>query len=72
MIRNATHNFETCLFKGLEDDSSLEEDSTLKDKNLAWSENYSSQGSTSDLSTTSSELQVNLRGEKKNLIAFNT
>ncbi|XP_048517896.1 liprin-beta-2 isoform X3 [Dendroctonus ponderosae] len=44
-------------FRGCdEDDSSIEDDSTLKDRNQAWSGSVSNQdGSTSDLSTTSSE-----------------
>ncbi|CAH1103888.1 unnamed protein product [Psylliodes chrysocephalus] len=49
---------------GQEDDSSIEDDSTLKgQQNQAWSEVYSNQGSTSDLSTTSSERQTNLRAD---------
>ncbi|XP_072398611.1 liprin-beta-2 isoform X2 [Diabrotica undecimpunctata] len=48
--------------QGQEDDSSVEDDSTLKgQKNQVWSEAYSSQGSTSDLSSSSSEHQTNLR-----------
>lgn len=46
-----------------EDDSSLEDESTLKVQNQAWSETYSNQDSTSDLSTTSSERPLDLRGE---------
>lgn len=46
----------------MDDDSSLEEECTLRDNNRVWSENYSNQGSTSDISTTSSELQLNLKG----------
>ncbi|XP_074037657.1 liprin-beta 1 isoform X2 [Leptinotarsa decemlineata] len=49
-------------YQGADDDSSLEDDSTLKGKqNQAWSETYSNQGSTSDLSTTSSEQQFSLK-----------
>ncbi|XP_056632036.1 uncharacterized protein LOC130442070 isoform X2 [Diorhabda sublineata] len=48
--------------QGQEDDSSLEDDSTIKDQqHQAWSEIYSSQSSTSDLSTSSSEHQSNSR-----------
>ncbi|KAG5883909.1 hypothetical protein JTB14_032133 [Gonioctena quinquepunctata] len=49
-------------YQGPDDDSSLEDDSTLKgQQNQAWSETFSNQGSTSDLSTTSSEQQFNLK-----------
>ncbi|XP_076273485.1 liprin-beta-2-like isoform X2 [Rhynchophorus ferrugineus] len=41
--------------KGCDDDSSLEDDSTLKDRNQVWSGSLSNQGSTSDLSSSSSE-----------------
>lgn len=59
-----SHNvFITISFKGYGDDSSIEEESTLMDKNRRWSEKYSHQGSSSDLST-SSEFQLNSRGEK--------
>lgn len=58
-------------FKGFGYDSSLEGESLLMDKNPAWSEKYSHQESSSDLSTTSSEIQLNARGEKYDwLICF--
>lgn len=50
-------------FEGLEDDSSVEEELALNSKNRAWSENYQPQGSSSDLTSTSSESQFNLIGK---------
>ncbi|XP_018560888.1 liprin-beta-2 isoform X2 [Anoplophora glabripennis] len=44
-------------YQGHDDDSSLEAESTLKGRNHAWSGSLSNQGSTSDLSTTSSDQQ---------------
>ncbi|CAH1159634.1 unnamed protein product [Phaedon cochleariae] len=47
-------------YQGPDDDSSLEDCSTLKEQeDRAWSETFSNQGSTSDLSTSSSERQSN-------------